>query len=112
MSLITAPCSDGSGPVYNLLVLEIHRVGPAESNYILLVTSADVDVGVARGHVVLLADGAVFGEALVDGGIEVLSDAGRVVVKALGVQAGDPDPVGRRPPEGLIPLQASVGVAH
>src|SRR4051794_20456607 len=69
---ITSSCGQCSRPLHDLLILEIHRVGPAEPDYILLVTGADVNLGIARDHIVLLADGAIFCESLVDGGVEML----------------------------------------
>ena len=56
--------------LHQLPVLEIDGIGPSEADHVLLIARAHLHVGVARDHVVFLANGAVFSKALVDGRID------------------------------------------
>ena len=95
----------------NLLHLEIHGVRPTESDHILRVAGAYSYLCIPLGDVVFFADRAVGGEPGVNRRGKMLRDSGGIRMEALGVEAGNGNPVCGRPTVWLVPLQAGVRVA-
>src|ERR1019366_7160021 len=96
---------------HDLSHLQINCIRPSEANFVGCVTCAYLDIGVSGYDIVFFANRTVRGKARVHGGVEVLRNAGGIGAEAEGFKTGNDNPVGRRPSERFIPLQAGVGIA-
>ena len=96
----------------DVLEFQVDAVGPAEAYYVGLVAGGYLYVGRAAFYVVFFADSAVAEEVLEDFGVELLRDAGGVILESCSVETVDRYPGGGGPAEGGVPLDAGLDVGE